>query len=149
MTTALWLQRKDPLVSENRERKRDDDGPLSLARSLAHHLSTPKQTKNRNSILSGAHSFGISATSSPQGLLNTPVFSNKYYRAILSGVSLWEIGRRRAREKERGRARRRKRSELTSWQKNKNKKSFHRSASSLRTKPSSARRRSSASRRPP
>lgn len=57
-------------------------------------------------ILSGGHSFGISATSSPQGLLTTPVFSNKYYKNIEAGVS--SMGERN-KENERGRERKRKR----------------------------------------
>lgn len=40
-------------------------------------------------ILSGAHSFGLSGTSSPQGLLTTPIFSRKYYSQILSNVGFF------------------------------------------------------------
>lgn len=59
-------------VSANTEVEKDFELPALLAEWQrfgfnAHSLC----------ILSGAHSFGLSGTSSPQGLLGTPVFSNK------------------------------------------------------------------------
>ena len=60
-----------------------------LARPLLTTPPPPPKKKNRNSILSGGHAFGLSGTSSPQGLLSTPAFTNKYYRAILSGVAFF------------------------------------------------------------
>lgn len=40
-------------------------------------------------ILSGAHTFGISATSSPQGLMTRPFFTNVYYKNIMSGLGFF------------------------------------------------------------
>jgi hypothetical protein len=40
-------------------------------------------------ILSGAHTFGISATSSPQGMMTRPFFTNEYYKNVLAGIGFF------------------------------------------------------------
>ena len=46
-------------------------------------------TANELCILSGAHTFGISATSSPQGLMARPFFTNVYYKNVLAGLGFF------------------------------------------------------------
>ena len=40
-------------------------------------------------ILSGAHTFGISATSPPQGMMTRPFFTNEYYKNVLAGIGFF------------------------------------------------------------